>query len=112
VGPDSRVGGERARGSSLIRLVPRPSFRYRAWEPAGIPFPRGMTKRMPVLLRTVLLLALSNVFMTFAWYAHLKDLKRKPWLIAALFSWGVALFEYLIQVPPTGSATPGTAWGS
>jgi uncharacterized protein (DUF486 family) len=54
---------------------------------------------MPVLLRTVFLLALSNVFMTFAWYAHLKDLKSKPWLVAALFSWGVALFEYLIQVP-------------
>lgn len=48
---------------------------------------------------TTILLALSNVFMTFAWYAHLKDLKDKPWLFAALFAWGIALFEYLIQVP-------------
>lgn len=54
---------------------------------------------MPVLLTTVLLLTASNIFMTFAWYAHLKDLKTKPWLIAALFSWGIALFEYLFQVP-------------
>jgi Uncharacterized protein conserved in bacteria len=48
---------------------------------------------------TVLLLALSNVFMTFAWYAHLKDLSTKPWLIAALASWGIAFFEYMLQVP-------------
>ena len=54
---------------------------------------------MPVLLQTILLLTLSNVFMTFAWYAHLKDLKNKPWLVAALISWGIALFEYLLQVP-------------
>ena len=54
---------------------------------------------MPVLLRTVLLLALSNVFMTFAWYAHLKNLSHKPWIVAALASWGIALFEYLLQVP-------------
>lgn len=45
------------------------------------------------------LLVLSNVFMTFAWYAHLKELNNKPWVIAALISWGVALFEYLLQVP-------------
>jgi uncharacterized protein (DUF486 family) len=45
------------------------------------------------------LLALSNVFMTFAWYAHLKNLSAKPWWIAALASWGIALFEYLLQVP-------------
>lgn len=45
------------------------------------------------------LLALSNVFMTFAWYAHLKDLSGKPWFLAALLSWGIALFEYLLQVP-------------
>ena len=50
-------------------------------------------------LQTVLLLTCSNVFMTFAWYAHLKDLKGKPWIIAALLSWGIALFEYLLQVP-------------
>ena len=52
----------------------------------------------PVLL-TVLLLTLSNVFMTFAWYAHLKELNHKPWLFAALASWGIAFFEYLLQVP-------------
>ena len=45
------------------------------------------------------LLVLSNVFMTFAWYAHLKELSGKPWLVAALVSWGIALFEYLLQVP-------------
>ncbi len=45
------------------------------------------------------LLVCSNVFMTFAWYAHLKDLAHKPWIIAALVSWGIALFEYLLQVP-------------
>ena len=54
---------------------------------------------MPVWLKTVLLLTASNVFMTFAWYAHLKDLAAKPWVVAALVSWGIALFEYLIQVP-------------
>ena len=54
---------------------------------------------MSVIARTVLLLALSNVFMTFAWYAHLKNLSDRPWWIAALASWGIALFEYLIQVP-------------
>lgn len=50
-------------------------------------------------MKTILLLSLSNVFMTFAWYAHLKELRDKPWIIAALISWGVALFEYLLQVP-------------
>ena len=48
---------------------------------------------------TITLLFASNVFMTFAWYAHLKDLSNKPWLIAALVSWSIALFEYLLQVP-------------
>ena len=52
----------------------------------------------PYLL-TPLLLVLSNVFMTFAWYAHLKDMASKPWWLAALASWGIALFEYLLQVP-------------
>ncbi len=51
------------------------------------------------MLTTTLLLCCSNIFMTFAWYGHLKNLKGKPWLIAALISWGIALFEYLIQVP-------------
>jgi uncharacterized protein (DUF486 family) len=49
--------------------------------------------------KTIALLTLSNVFMTFAWYAHLRDLRDKPWLIAALVSWGIAFFEYLLQVP-------------
>ncbi len=48
---------------------------------------------------TVGLLSLSNVFMTFAWYAHLKELSHRPWIVAALVSWGIALFEYLLQVP-------------
>lgn len=48
---------------------------------------------------TIALLTLSNVFMTFAWYAHLKELSHKPWIIAALVSWGIAFFEYLLQVP-------------
>ena len=50
-------------------------------------------------LVTAGLLVCSNVFMTFAWYAHLKNLADKPWLIAAMVSWGIALFEYLLQVP-------------
>src|SRR6266540_3479110 len=54
---------------------------------------------MPVIAKTVVLLVLSNIFMTFAWYAHLRHLSQKPWIIAALVSWGIALFEYLLQVP-------------
>lgn len=54
---------------------------------------------MPVFLQTVLLLTLSNVFMTFAWYAHLRNLNGRAWYIAAFASWGIALFEYLLQVP-------------
>jgi uncharacterized protein (DUF486 family) len=54
---------------------------------------------MNVILRTAGLLVLSNVFMTFAWYAHLRNLGSRPWLVAALASWGIALFEYLLQVP-------------
>ena len=54
---------------------------------------------MPVLAKTALLLVLSNVFMTYAWYGHLKTLADRPWWVAALLSWGVALFEYLLQVP-------------
>jgi uncharacterized protein len=52
-----------------------------------------------VLLQTVVLLSLSNVFMTFAWYGHLKELNTRPWVVAALVSWGIAFFEYLLQVP-------------
>jgi uncharacterized protein len=54
---------------------------------------------MPAVVPTTLLLIGSNVFMTFAWYAHLKNLSGRPWYIAALASWGIALFEYLLQVP-------------
>jgi uncharacterized protein (DUF486 family) len=54
---------------------------------------------MPIILRTVVLLVLSNLFMTFAWYGHLKNLSGRPWYIAAVVSWGIALFEYLLQVP-------------
>ena len=54
---------------------------------------------IPVIWRTIFLLVCSNCFMTFAWYAHLKNMSGKPWFIAALVSWGVALFEYLLQVP-------------
>jgi uncharacterized protein len=54
---------------------------------------------VPVMIRTVVLLSLSNIFMTFAWYAHLRNLQDRPWYIAALLSWAVALFEYLLQVP-------------
>lgn len=54
---------------------------------------------LPISLQTTLLLVASNVFMTFAWYGHLKNLNDKPWYIAALVSWGIALFEYLLQVP-------------
>jgi uncharacterized protein len=54
---------------------------------------------MSVITKTALLLTASNVFMTFAWYGHLKNLASKPWYIAALISWGIALFEYLLQVP-------------
>ncbi|HEV2672573.1 MAG TPA: DMT family protein [Gemmatimonadales bacterium] len=54
---------------------------------------------MPVVAKTVILLICSNIFMTFAWYAHLRHLSQKPWLLAALVSWAIALFEYLLQVP-------------
>lgn len=54
---------------------------------------------MTPLVRSVALLACSNVFMTFAWYAHLKNLSTRAWYVAALASWGIALFEYLLQVP-------------
>ncbi len=54
---------------------------------------------MSVTVRTVFLLILSNLFMTFAWYGHLRNLHDKKWYVAAMASWGIALFEYLIQVP-------------
>jgi uncharacterized protein len=54
---------------------------------------------VPVIAQTVVLLVLSNVFMTFAWYAHLKELGARPWFVAAVASWGVAFFEYMLMVP-------------
>jgi uncharacterized protein (DUF486 family) len=54
---------------------------------------------IPPVWITVILLTFSNIFMTFAWYGHLKNMKSQPWIIAALVSWGIALFEYLLQVP-------------
>ena len=58
-----------------------------------------MPPNLPPALIATCLLILSNVFMTFAWYAHLKNLAARPWWLAALASWGIALFEYLLQVP-------------
>ncbi|HXC50067.1 MAG TPA: DMT family protein [Candidatus Limnocylindrales bacterium] len=54
---------------------------------------------IPVIVQTAILLTISNVFMTFAWYAHLRELGSKPWIVAALVSWAIALLEYLFQVP-------------
>ncbi len=54
---------------------------------------------IPPVYRTVALLVCSNLFMTFAWYGHLKNMQGKPWYLAAIISWGIALFEYLLQVP-------------
>lgn len=60
---------------------------------------------MPVWLQTAFLLVLSNLFMTFAWYGHLKTLNSKPWIIAALVSWGIALFSICCRFRPTASVT-------
>jgi uncharacterized protein (DUF486 family) len=59
----------------------------------------GGTIRTDVIAQAALLLLCSNVFMTFAWYAHLQNLADRPWYVAAILSWGIALFEYLLQVP-------------
>ena len=59
----------------------------------------ALSPLIPLSLQTILLLVASNVFMTFAWYGHLKSLATSPWYIAALVSWGIALAEYLLQVP-------------
>src|SRR6476646_6881682 len=76
--------------------------------PASSPAPAGRWMpssawtsmiRMAVVYRAALLLVCSNVFMTFAWYAHLRNMADRPWYLAALASWGIALFEYLLQVP-------------
>jgi uncharacterized protein (DUF486 family) len=55
--------------------------------------------QIPIVVQTVGLLVMSNVFMTIAWYGHLKNLAGKAWYVAAIISWGIALFEYLLQVP-------------
>ena len=60
---------------------------------------REGTIRTDVVYQAALLLVCSNVFMTFAWYAHLRNLADRPWYVAAILSWGIALFEYLLQVP-------------
>ena len=54
---------------------------------------------MPPIVTTIVLLVMSNVFMTFAWYAHLRNLSGRPWYVAALLSWAIAFFEYMLQVP-------------
>lgn len=54
---------------------------------------------MEIILKTIVLLIFSNMFMTFAWYGHLKELGNKAWYVAAIVSWGVAFFEYMLQVP-------------
>jgi uncharacterized protein (DUF486 family) len=59
----------------------------------------SLAASVPLSLQTIVLLAASNVFMTFAWYGHLKNLATAPWYVAALVSWGIALAEYLLQVP-------------
>lgn len=59
----------------------------------------NLFQNMPVIVRTSFMLILSNMFMTFAWYGHLKNLSDKKWYLAAIISWGIALFEYLLQVP-------------
>ena len=67
---------------------------------AGLPISRERVNALWMIgFKTIVLLTLSNVFMTFAWYAHLRDLREKPWIVAALISWGIAFFEYMIQVP-------------
>ena len=58
-----------------------------------------MSLPIPPLVQTIVLLTLSNVFMTVAWYAHLRNLADKPWFVAAFISWGIAFFEYMLQVP-------------
>jgi uncharacterized protein (DUF486 family) len=65
----------------------------------SVHFKQEPAVNLPVLTKTILLLAASNVFMTFAWYGHLQNLKHQAWYIAAIVSWGIALFEYLLQVP-------------
>src|SRR3954466_13897776 len=91
----ARVGALNIQPSSLDRMrrwgFPRVPACYR------LPFRGGATLRTIII--TVSLLIASNVFMTFAWYAHLRNLACRPWYVAAFVSWGIALFEYMLQVP-------------
>ncbi len=82
----------------------RKQARSQAWHQGKVALFCGMN--WPIIKALGLLVA-SNVFMTFAWYAHLRDMKAKPWFIAALVSWGIAFFEYMLQVPANriGSAS-------
>lgn len=84
-GPEARRCGTHASTVHQSRLTPGTGPDYNS--------------AMPTIIQTAGLLVLSNVFMTFAWYAHLRNLSDRAWWIAALVSWGIALFEYLIQVP-------------
>lgn len=68
-------------------------------DPGPVPRYARMTIPGPAVVKTIILLSAANVFMSFAWYAHLKHLGDRPWIVAALVSWGIALFEYLLQVP-------------
>lgn len=70
----------------------------RLFIPGPGPFWQG-ARMKPVVFQTVGLLCASNLFMTVAWYGHLRSLSERPWYVAALASWGIALFEYLLQVP-------------
>lgn len=67
--------------------------------PAWLNVPIASFQTIPVWMQTAALLTLSNLFMTFAWYGHLKNMPSKAWYVAAFVSWGIALFEYLLQVP-------------
>ena len=78
---------------------------YDCWRASGAPIvdharaPPDRKRQLSPTLKAILLLTCSNVFMTFAWYAHLKEMSTRPWFVAALASWAIALFEYLLQVP-------------
>ena len=71
-----------------------------------------MTPNTSIALRTAGLLVLSNLFMTYAWYGHLKNLGSRPWYVAAVVSWGIALFEYLLQVPANRLGYTPSRWAS
>lgn len=66
---------------------------------------------LPPTLTTIVLLTLSNLFMTFAWYGHLKNMSAKPWVVAAIASWGIAFFEYMLQVPANRIGSTSLALG-